>query len=98
VELEDLRVTGRRIDAKVRKVRREFDEYRVVAQWRDPSANTVYLFESDPIGYHPKEYLAKTIPVFIDPNDPRRYLVDLDALPALGNPPDAVGDGESRSG
>jgi hypothetical protein len=95
--LQDLRQYGRRIDAKVKTVRPDFDEYRVVAQWRDPAANKVYVFESEPIGYDPREFLARTIPVFIDPNDPRRYLVDLAVLPALGNRPDAADDDESTS-
>jgi hypothetical protein len=86
VELEDLRQFGRRVEAKVREVRTDLDgAYRIVAQWHDPAGRKVYVFESDPIGYDPKEFLTGTVPVYIDPDDPRRYLVDTSFLPSLGN-------------
>ena len=87
--LEDLRQFGRKVDAKFREVRPGFDdEYRIVAQWHDPGAGKVYVFESDPIGFDPSEFIAGTVPVYIDPDDPRRYLVDTSFLPSLGNVPD----------
>ncbi len=88
-ELEELRQSGRKVDAKFREVRPGFvDEYRIVAQWHDPGAGKVYVFESDPIGFDPSEFISGTIPVYIDPDDPRRYLVDTSFLPSPGNVPD----------
>ena len=87
--LEDLRQFGRKVDAKFREVRPGFDDdYRIVAQWHDPAAGKVYVFESDPIGYDPSEFITGTVPVYIDPDDPRRYLVDTSFLPSPGNVPD----------
>ncbi|MBX6314157.1 MAG: DUF3592 domain-containing protein [Isosphaeraceae bacterium] len=87
--LEDLRQFGRRVDAKFREVRSDFGEtYRIIAQWHDPAANKVYVFESDPLGYDPSEFITGTVPVYIDPDDPRRYLVDTTSLPSLGNATD----------
>ena len=86
--LQDLRHTGRRIDARFREVRTAFsDDHRIVAQWHDPTTNKVYVFESDPIGYDPSEFLRDTVPVFIDPADPRHYLVDTSVFPSPGNVP-----------
>jgi hypothetical protein len=87
--LEDLRQFGRKVDAKFREVRSGLDDtYRIIAQWHDPGARKVYVFESDPIGFDPSDFLTGTIPVYIDPEDPRRYLVDTSFLPSLGNAPD----------
>jgi hypothetical protein len=87
-ELQGLRRHGRRVAAKVLEVRPGPPGfYRVASQWYDPAAGRVYVFESDPIGYDPSEFLAGTVPVFIDPQDPRRYLVDTSSLPAPGNAP-----------
>ena len=61
---------------------------RIVAQWHDQAAGKVYVFESDPIGFDPSEFLRGTVPVYVDPADPRRYLVDTSVLPAPGNLPD----------
>ena len=54
----------------------------------DPTSNKVYVFESDPIGYDPSEFIRGTVPVYIDPDDTRRYLVDTSFLPSPGDEPD----------
>ena len=36
----------------------------------------------------PSEFLSDTVPVYIDPADPRRYLIDTSVLPSPGNAPD----------
>jgi hypothetical protein len=54
----------------------------------DPTSNKVYVFESDPIGYDPSEFLGGSVPVYIDPDDPRRYLVETGVLPSPCDVPD----------
>lgn len=86
---ESLRDFGRRVDAKIREVREgPPGSYRIIAQWLDPTDRKVYVFEGDPVGFDPGEFLRDSIAVFLDPSDPGRYLVDLSALPAPGNAPD----------
>src|SRR4051812_30647208 len=49
----------------------------------DPTSNKVFVFESDP-----SEFLGGPVPVYIDSDDPRRYLVDTSFLPSPGDVPD----------
>ena len=56
--------------------------YRIMAQWLDPTSNTVYTFKSRTIWYDPEPYLHDPkIPVRIDPRNPKRYVVDTGFLP-----------------
>lgn len=58
----------------------------VRCQWLDPTTQKVHVFESDHIWYDPTPYLANSsIQVLIDPNNPRKYHVDLAFLPEAGN-------------
>jgi len=56
--------------------------YRITAQWLDPTSNTVYAFKSKALWYNPEAYIhEKKIPVRIDPQNPKRYVVDTGFLP-----------------
>ncbi len=58
----------------------------IQAQWQDPATQKVYVFESGHIWYDPSPYLGdRSIPVRINPRDPRKYHVDLSFLPEAGN-------------
>ncbi len=60
--------------------------YVIHCQWLDPATQQVQVFESDPVWYDPTPYLAnRPIPVLIDPNNSRKYYVDLSFLPEAGN-------------
>jgi len=85
---EELRRTGRRIEVKVTEVERNTSvrvnnrhPWRVVCQWQDPGTQEVHVFRSANIWYDPTEYVKESVGVFVDRNDPRRYLVDIEFLP-----------------
>ncbi|MEO8089185.1 MAG: DUF3592 domain-containing protein [Gemmatimonadales bacterium] len=72
VELnQSLRVNGR-------------SPYQIVSQSSDPASNTVRLFQSDNIWFDPSEYIkGEAIDVLVDPNDPKKYVMDTSFLPKL---------------
>ncbi len=74
VELnQSLRVNGR-------------SPYQIISQSSDPASNTVRVFESENIWFDPSEYIkSETIDVLVDPNDPRKYVMDISFLPKLAD-------------
>lgn len=72
VELnQSLRVNGR-------------SPYHIITQSPDPSSNTVRVFESENIWFDPSEYIkSETIDVLVDPNNPKKYVMDISFLPKL---------------
>lgn len=86
----ELLATGQRVEARVTEVALDtslavngVNPFRIVAQWRDPNVNQVRLFRSARIWFDPTEYLPPGghIGVFIDPANPKRYVVDTTFLP-----------------
>ncbi len=72
------------IDRSVKRNRRS--PWRITAQWADPLSRKVHVFKSAGIRFDPKPFLGgETVPVLIDPDDPRRYMVDLSFLPERAN-------------
>jgi hypothetical protein len=60
--------------------------FRIVAQWQDPASSQVYVFESHNIWFDPSSYIKqKTIRVFLDKANPKKYYVDVSFLPQLAN-------------
>jgi hypothetical protein len=58
--------------------------FRIVTQWQNPTTAELHIFRSDDIWFDPTAYIkAKTIAVFIDENNLKRYFVDLSVLPKL---------------
>jgi hypothetical protein len=58
--------------------------FKVVCQWVNPQTRQVHVFESAPIWYDPSSYLEHAkMRVFIDRDDPSKYLVDIRTLPKL---------------
>lgn len=58
--------------------------YQIITQSPDPASNTVRVFESENIWFDPSEYIkSETIDVLIDPNDPKKYVMDISFLPKL---------------
>ncbi|HUI56914.1 MAG TPA: DUF3592 domain-containing protein [Bryobacteraceae bacterium] len=85
-----LRQNGRRIQAQFTGVESSANRsvrgstlYRIVCQWLDP-ANQVHVFKSADIPFDPTSYVpGKTLEVLIDPNNPKRYVVETSFLPKL---------------
>ncbi len=88
-----LRQNGRKIQAhfegvilkKVYQVNRK-SPYIITAQFLDILNNKVYNFKSEDIWYDPKSYIQnnKTINVFVDANNYKKYYVDISFLPKEG--------------
>lgn len=58
--------------------------YHIISQSPDPASNTVRVFESENIWFDPSEYIkGETIDVLVDPNNPKKYVMDISFLPKL---------------
>lgn len=56
--------------------------YQIVSQWLDPTTNEVHVFRSKNIWFNPEEFIqSNEIRVLIDPNNPKKYLMDTSFLP-----------------
>lgn len=84
---------GRKVSMPISEVTKDYSfkmngrsPFVIVAQWHDKSSNTVYQFKSEYIWFNPEMYLTekKEIDVFIDPNNFKRYYVDVSFLPKQG--------------
>ena len=56
--------------------------YVIQCSWLDSQTQKVYVFHSDSIWYNPMPYLGEltTLPVYIDPDNPKRYVVDTEGI------------------
>lgn len=58
--------------------------YNIICEWNNPSDNQKYIFKSKNIWHNPENIIAekniKQIPVYLDPNDIKKYAVDVDSL------------------
>lgn len=87
---EEVRATGHRIQAKVIEIERRTNirvgrrhPFRIIAQGETAGGRGVVLYRSANIWFDPTQYVGETVTVFVDRNDPRRHVVDLDFLPKL---------------
>jgi hypothetical protein len=56
--------------------------YQIISQSSDPASNTVRVFQSENIWFNPSDYVeGQTIDVLVDPNDPKKYVMDISFLP-----------------
>lgn len=56
----------------------------VYSQWLNPHTQQVHVFKSDSIWYDPSTYIHnQKVPVWVDPNNYKRYRVDLSFLPQM---------------
>jgi hypothetical protein len=84
-----LRTNGLRIQANFERVELNTSltvngshPYRIVGQWLNPRTNQVHVFHSDNLWFDPAPYVSgPTVDVWIDPEDPKRYMVDTAFLP-----------------
>ena len=49
----------------------------VTAQWVDPQTGQVLIFHSRRLKFPPKKHLGEEVTVDVDPNNPRRYRMEL---------------------
>jgi hypothetical protein len=58
--------------------------YRILSQWKNPRTDAMHVFNSEAIWYDPTQYVTqKEISVLIDPNNPKKYLMDISFLPKM---------------
>lgn len=56
--------------------------YFICTEWLDPKTNKTLFFESDDIWFDPTEFIkTDEIKVLIDPNNPKKYTMDISFLP-----------------
>lgn len=90
---ERLRSDGVPIQAEFQRVERNTgitingrNPFRLIAQWQDPATSKLHVFESANIWFDPTPFISKSqLTVFIDPNNPRRYHLDISFLPELAD-------------
>lgn len=63
----------------------DFSPLIIRSQWFDEKNNLIYQFKSSPLSVDPSEYLYDElkIPVFINPDNPKEYYMDLARIPDL---------------
>ena len=58
--------------------------FRVFTQWTNPTTSEIHVFESDNLWFDPSPHINnRSITVFIEPGNPKKYYVDLSFLPKL---------------
>lgn len=58
--------------------------WRVTSQWLDPATDKLRVFHSENLWFDPTKYVTrKQVTVLIDPNNPKRYHMDISFLPEL---------------
>jgi hypothetical protein len=86
-----LRAQGQVIQARIQGVEHNVavsvngqHPFVVLCQWQNPQTQEVHVFRSENLWFDPSDYLKRPqVLVFIEPENPRRYLVDLSFLPKL---------------
>lgn len=55
------------------------------SQWFDEKNNLIYQFNSSPLSFDPSQYLEtdQKIPVFINPDNPKEYYMNLEMIPRI---------------
>jgi hypothetical protein len=58
--------------------------WRISSQWLDPKSNTVRIFHSENLWFDPSNFMKrKKVTVLLDPNNPKRYHMDISFLPEV---------------
>lgn len=90
---QNIRQTGKPISAKFTQVKLNTSQtlngrnpFQILSQWQDPKTDELYVFKSDSIWFDPTDFVkTDTIRVFIDPENPKDYVMDISFLPVLKN-------------
>lgn len=60
--------------------------FRIVTQWQDPATANIHVFRSDNLWFDPTDHIpGESIPVYIRPDNPKRYWVDTSFLPKMAS-------------
>ncbi|MEN2487381.1 DUF3592 domain-containing protein [Flavobacterium sp. B11] len=92
-KIQNLHETGKLVSAKFTQVQLNTgyavngrNPFQIYGQWQDPKTNELYVFKSDNIWFDPTEFVkTNDVRVFIDPENPARYTMDISFLPRLKN-------------
>ncbi|HOY69707.1 MAG TPA: DUF3592 domain-containing protein [Methylotenera sp.] len=58
--------------------------YQILTQWLNPRTNELHVFKSENIWFDPTHHIKnKKIKVYIAPNNPKKYYMDISFLPKL---------------
>lgn len=56
----------------------------ILAQWQNPQTQEIHFFKSENLWFDPRNYVKiEEIKVYIDPNNPKKYYLDISFLPSL---------------
>jgi Protein of unknown function (DUF3592) len=88
---EYLKTYGVQIQAEFKSVERnsalsvnDQHPYQIVAQWLSPSTGELHIFQSDNIWFDPTDYVkTEKVRVYIERDNPKKYLMDISFLPKL---------------
>lgn len=77
-----LQQSGTEVQAQFTGIKEVYNKgryYSVQCEWTDPLSNQSYVFESEQVSRNPIDQIpaSKNIRVLIDPNDPKRYWMDI---------------------
>ena len=86
-----LRAHGRRIETTFQGVEQNTSvrvngrsPFRIITQWQSPTDGKVHVFHSSNLWFDPTDHITRrSLTVYIDPQNPRRYAMDTDFLPKL---------------
>lgn len=60
--------------------------YQIVCQWQNPVTSDIHVFRSGNLWFDPSSHIpGESIPVYINPTNPRQYWVDTSFLPKLAS-------------
>jgi uncharacterized protein DUF3592 len=87
----DLRLHGTPVDTEFQDVELNGSfrmngrsPWRIVSRWLDPARNELHLFVSENLWFDPTPFIkSKRITVFVDPNNMKRYSMDVSFLPKV---------------
>lgn len=90
-EREYLRIYGRPVETDLISVElnksygvNDRHPFRINTQWQDPTTSNIHVFTSDNLWFDPTKYVDKrTITVFIEQGNPKKYYMDISFLPKL---------------
>lgn len=58
--------------------------YQIISQWFDPVNQEVHIFCSENIWFNPEDFIpSQDIPVYVDPQNPKTYYMDISFLPKM---------------
>jgi hypothetical protein len=84
---------GRKIETQLQSVSKNTNvrvngrsPFVVYSQWLNPHTKQVHVFKSDSVWYDPSDYIQdQKVPVWVDPDNYKKYRVDLSFLPEMSN-------------